>query len=574
MIIVRRVGTYVGKCSPDDRPKFKQAGFVLDRKKKVWCTSDDECAMLLYEYTTKSARKRLDGITFLKDQLAKQAIAASRAEKTDAKFPCPEGEEYLPFQEAGIEFTIPRKHTLIADAPGLGKTVQAIGVSNALPEIRQILAVVPASLKLNWEREFLKWDVKSLSIGVAHTKVVQNDDKIGTHTEYVWPNTEVVIINYEMVKKFPQCKDKQWDYIICDESHMLNSNTADRTRQIFGYRKIKPLKTKRWVFLTGTPILNKPVELWPLLHSIDPEGIGRNWHTFVYRYCDAKEVPWIPKGLDTSGSSNEEELNNYLREHFMIRRLKEDVLSQLPPKVRNPVYLPADGLKNIVKKEYKTAIDNLARLEAANDGKDYDPAVLKDATDEEIKEMVSRVFDLELVSDWDSKIAERKDAASIHFESMSIVREDVALAKLKMVKAYVDNLVEADEKVIVFVVHKSVAKALFNQYGDDAVMVVGGMTPKNKQAAVDRFQTDPECKVFIGNIDAAGVGYTLTAACHVVMAELSWTPSKAEQAEDRAHRITQLGVVVVHYLLVDGSIECLMIDSLLRKQKIIAKALN
>lgn len=458
-----------------------------------------------------------------------------------------------------------------------------MGIANALPWIRKALIIVPASLKINWKREFLRWDVKGLSVGVAesHNKRVPGSKPARYEVEHIWPDTDVVIISYKMVEAFTeQVHAQEWDYVVCDESHMLNNLKTMRTKQIVGggvgKKKIEAINSKKWVWLSGTPLLNKPVEFWTIFKTFDSKGLGKNWITFVRKYCDATKDYF--KRWDTSGSSNEEELGRYVREKFMIRRLKKDVLKDLPDKIRHPVFLPQEGLKRVVKKEYETFCDNLARLDAFNEDKEYSKDVLKDLPEEEIKALVNDIVNKGALPNWDEGLATRSEGEKIHFEAMSTVREDVALAKIPMVCSYVETLLDAGEKVIIFVVHKSVAKA-FKEYYDkknsvDAVLVVGGMTDKAKQASVDRFQEDPYCNVFIGNIDAAGVGYTLTESSHVVMAELSWTPSKGEQAEDRAHRIGQDNAVTVHYLLIDGSIECLMLDALLAKQDAIEKILN
>jgi SWI/SNF-related matrix-associated actin-dependent regulator 1 of chromatin subfamily A len=565
--IFRKDGLYLCRTvKQEEKIALKANGFSFDRQRKLWYTDSDDAAEFFYDFTAKNARKRLDNLKDLKREI----IAESFATTTDANFPSPEGLNYLDFQRAGIEYAVPRKFTLIADQPGLGKTIQAIGISNAISSISRILIIVPAGLKVNWFREFLRWDVKGLSVGVTETKRVPIKGTKRTKAEYVWPDTNVVITNYEMVKAYPEIKQEEWDYIICDESHMINNGKADRTRQVFGYKRIKPVRGKKWVFLTGTPILSRPIELWTLIQFVDREGLGENWQRYVYRYCAAMETPW---GIDTSGASNTEELGHILRRKFMVRRMKADVLTELPSKIRNPVFLPAEGMKRVVKKEYSTFLDNLARLESFNEDKEYTPEDYKDASPDEISALMQSVFDRGIAQDWDSELATKEESDKVHFEAMSGVREDVALAKLDMVKAYVDNLLLSEDKVIVFVVHKAVAKALKEKY-PDAAIVVGGMTPAAKQENVDLFQNNDDCNLFIGNIDAAGVGYTLTAASHVVMAELCWVPAKAEQAEDRAHRISQTETVVIHYLLVDGSIECYMIDALLAKQDMISEILD
>ena len=217
--------------------------------------------------------------------------------------------------------------------------------------------------------------------------------------------------------------------------------------------------------------------------------------------------------------------------------------------------------------------DNLARLNALNNDELYNAEVLKDLPEEDIKALVANLIETDSLPDWHDNIHDLEESEKIHFEAMSTAREDTALAKLPMVQAYIDNLILAGEKVVVFGVHKSVARALKERY-PKAALVVGGMSSTKKQAEVDHFNEDEECNPIIGNLHAMGVGWTLVVSSHVVVVELPWDPSQAEQAEDRTHRIGQTNAVTVHYLLVNGSIECLMIDALLAKQEVIGKILD
>ena len=223
---------------------------------------------------------------------------------------------------------------------GLGKTIQAIGTINADPLARNILIVCPASLKLNWQREFAKWDTKNLSYGVVTPK---------TKT---FPGLDVVIINYELMSKWQEdLRCREWSVLIIDEAHYIKNPKALRSQEIFGRKKVvketrddatgeisvkikealDPIKAKRRLFLTGTPIVNKPIELWPMIHALDPEGLGKSKMKYAFRYCGAHHNGF---GWDFTGSSNLDELQEILRSKFMVRRLKKDVLKELPPKRR------------------------------------------------------------------------------------------------------------------------------------------------------------------------------------------------------------------------------------------------
>jgi SWI/SNF-related matrix-associated actin-dependent regulator 1 of chromatin subfamily A len=170
---------------------------------------------------------------------------------------------------------------------------------------------------LNWLREWEKWD----TLG-RKAEVVRNGKQ-------EFPKTDVVIINYDILTKF-DLLFREWDLLILDEAHYCKNNKAARTKAIFGGKGQKPIKAKRRIILTGTPILNKPIEAYTILKSIAPDQFG-NWKYYTDRYCDAKHDGW---GVDVSGASNLGELQERLRSTCMVRRLKKDVLTELPAKRR------------------------------------------------------------------------------------------------------------------------------------------------------------------------------------------------------------------------------------------------
>ena len=576
MKVFRKDGQYVVQCKFEERHLPRKAGFTFDPRLKRWITSCDDTARQLYNYTIGSARQRLDNIEAVKQA----AIDASYAEDTDSSFPAPEGLNYLPYQKAGIEYALSRQDVLIADQPGLGKTIQFIGVTNALPKRERILVVCPASLKLNWRREFEKWTVHGYSVGIAETKPRQKKQEDGSTkrwTEALWPETEVVIVNYDLLPHFhDQIRERSWDFLCCDESHRLQTATTIRTRHVLGggrgKKRVERIEADRRIFLTGTPITSKPINLWTTVSAFDPDGLGKSFKKYAYRYCDAVTTPF---GLDTSGASNLEELRRLLRQTFMIRRKKKDVLKDLPDKRRQVIELPADGLRKVVKKELQVFEDNIARLAAFNDGEEYRPEeALADLTDDEIVDLMSDLCTRhKITGDWKHDARNLDEAFAYHFEAMSLVREETAMAKVPMAREYIDRILDSGEKAIVFVVHKAVADELRQHY-DGCAFVTGAVPKKRRQAEVDRFQEDDDCRVMIGNIAAAGEGFTMTTATHVVFVELTWTPAEMEQAEDRAHRIGQKNAVNIHFLVVEGSLEARIIEILIEKMEVIEEALD
>lgn len=469
-----------------------------------------------------------------------QTKELSRAKDLDVEIPVPDGLEYLGFQKAGIWFA-KDKDTLIADSMGLGKTVQAIGVLNLHDEYENVLVICPASLRLNWMREMNKWMVKPRTIGY----VERND----------YPeNTDIVVINYDVVERhLDKINSRDWDLLIIDESHYLKNPKAKRTKAILGDGKGHAgIKAKHKLFLTGTPILNRPVEIFPLINALDPDNWPKFW-PFGLRYCNGHKNSF---GWDFSGASNLQELQERLRSTIMVRRLKEEVLTELPPKRRQVIELPpTPKITSLLKKEkdaWERQEDVIRKLRVAVE------LAKVNGTKEEFSAAVRNL----------------NEGITASFSEMAVLRQEIALEKVPYVVEHVKDIAETGEKVVIFAHHKSVVAALKEALGDEAVTLVGDTKLEDRQAAVDAFQNDPAIKYFIGSIKAAGVGITLTAASNVVFAELDWVPGNLSQAEDRAARIGQRFSVLVQHLVMENSLDAKMAKTVIDKQEIIDKALD
>lgn len=418
--------------------------------------------------------------------------------------------ELMPYQLEGAQFCLDKSHAMIGDEMGLGKTIQAIEVVNQL-NLGRILVVCPASLKLNWRREMLVWLRRYYDIGV-----VEGGD---------WPDSEVVIINYDILGKHAsKLLSTPWDLIIFDECHYLKNPKAKRTIQAL------KIPTKKRIFLTGTPIVNRPIELFPILKSCFPQDIESYWW-YAKKFCNAYQTRW---GWDVSGASNIDLLNKSLKK-FMIRRLKKDVLTQLPSKTRQIIDLPA----------------NPRLLKAENS-------------------LLSRRFK---GMDYESVVGQL-EYDMISFSEMAAVRHETALAKVPSAIEYIKGTLDSQDKIVVFGHHRDVVAQIYDAFSDMAVMVHGGTSMANRQAAVDMFQKWPDKRIFVGNIQAAGVGITLTAASCVIFVELDWVPGNMTQAEDRCHRIGQKSNVLIQHLVLDGSLDAYMARVLISKQATLDKILN
>jgi SWI/SNF-related matrix-associated actin-dependent regulator 1 of chromatin subfamily A len=541
-------------------------------KLKVWWTPKSECAARLESECDDAAKELLSGHL--------KTVQASKAVDADVELPCPEGLEYKGYQKGGIAYAMQRPNTLIGDEMGLGKTIQALGLINAVPEIKNVLVVCPASLKLNWEREAKKWLMREFNMLVVDgmkddipaeaTMVIVNYDlvrgkKIDDPEFKVPPGTIVKVPKYvESSHVHAQLMARQWDLLVVDECHRIKDPKSLQAIAIIGReaapkkheRQILGLKhkTARNAFLTGTPFLNKPVEMHPLLAALAPQEFG-NFFKFAKRYCDAKQGPFA---WDFNGASNLEELQEKLRSTIMVRRLKKDVLTELPPKRRQIIVMkPGSGEAKVIKAEQDAWKIHEERMEMLQNELDFAHA----SGDQEAYK----------------KIADQlKQAKKVGFEQTSLARKNVALAKLPKV---IEHLEEAFEqginKIVVFGWHHEVCNAITDHFGAAAVKLTGEVTSsKERQEAVDRFQNDPSVKVFVGSIGAAGVGHTLTAASTVIFVELDWVPANINQAEDRCHRIGQHDSVLVQHLVLDGSLDARMVELLVQKQEIADKALD
>lgn len=465
-------------------------------------------------------------------QQRQQSIEDSKASSADIELPRPDGLDYMPFQKAGIRYALARPNVLIGDEMGLGKTIQAIGILNTDETIDSAIIVCPKSLKLNWKRELDKWQTRGLSVGVVNGG---------------WPDTQIVILNYEQLGKFDdKIQAQEWGCCILDEAHLIKNRKAQRSQHA------KAIKARRKIRLTGTPIVNRPIELYNLISDMADFG---SFFAFAKRYAGAVHNGW---GWDFSGAANLDELQRRLRETIMVRRLKMDVLTELPRKIRQIVEIEADtpAQKKAVKAEqvYEAATEEkLAGLRVAVE--------LAKADSEDI---------------YKAAVARLTEASKVVFVDMARLRHETAVAKIPAVIEHVRAALEDnDNKVIIAVHHHDMGNALMAGLSEfKPVMLTGENNEQQRQSAVDSFQNDPAVRVFVGSIMAAGVGITLTASSHVVFAELDWVPGNMSQMEDRAHRIGQTETVLVQHIVLSESLDARMARILVSKQAVIESALD
>ena len=540
-ILRTKGGVYYANSRYHERAALQGAGFRWSRNRKTWYTKNAKIAAKLIAHAHYTIRPQLEQVL----AQHRTGLHESRATTADIDVPAPAGLAYLPYQLAGIQYCLDRPATLIADEMGLGKTVEAIGVINADPTVERVLVVCPASLRLNWRQELLKWLVRPLSVGIAVGKV--------------WPRPEphVVIINYDILTKHgDRLYEQHWDLLICDEIHFCKNPAARRSQAVWGggrgKKRLAGLRARRRLFLTGTPVVNRPRELWPILKSIDPVKWG-DWDKFAFRYC----APYKGRyGWNFDGASYLPELQEQMRRACMIRRLKADVLHDLPPKRRQVIEIPAGRAAQQIKRETAAWTAQAARMASLRQ-----QVRLSKATDD--KDV------------YRASVRALREGRIAAFSEIAQVRRETAVAKVPFVVEHIESCLDAgSDKIVLFCHHHEVTDAYMAAFGKQAVRLDGRDSMDARDAAVRRFQEDPDVRVFVGGIRAAGVGLTLTAAAHVVFAELDWQPGALSQAEDRCHRIGQQDSVLCQHLVLEGSIDARMIRTILEKQEIISLALD
>lgn len=400
----------------------------------------------------------------------------------------------LPYQRAGVKYALEARRVLLADSMGLGKTCQGIALAlDTKMRGGKTLVVVPPHLRLQWIKECRRF-APSLNVttvtGRKPYRVLKHD---------------VLVIGDSVVRAWANKLSGNYDTLIVDEAHSIKNEKAERTRGVSLIANSIPANGII-ALMSGTLTPNRPSELLSPLKVIGRlNNVFGSRKQFLIRYCDYQV---LPNGFpNRNGASNTTELNNMLRGTCMVRRRKEDVLKDLPAKRRAQV----------------------------------DMELSKDEMNE--YRMAERDFLAWVLDKYGKEAHERAGKAEV-ITRMNKLREILGIAKVRSVVEHVKSLLEEGEQVVVFGYHRSVLNALrdaLNEYG--VVMVAGGSTPEAKQRYVEMFNAG-QAKVFIGQYESAGSGLNLTSASHVVLAEMPYSPSTGQQAEDRCHRIGQVNPVV------------------------------
>lgn len=431
--------------------------------------------------------------------------------------------ELFPFQEQGVRFLEAKDgRALVGDEMGLGKTIQALAYLQLHPELRPAIIVCPASLKLNWAKE-IRLTLSSKK-GVA---ILEGKKDIPTG----WlksVNRDIIIVNYDiLIGWLKEIRSINPKIVIADEAHYFKANSAKRTKAMKDLIKV----VSHFIALSGTPIMSRPMEIYNAWVMIDPVNCP-NFYEFAQKYCGAKHNGF---GWEYVGASNTEELHKLLTSTVMIRRKKTDVLKDLPDKIYSSIPMKLDN-----QKEYNLADSDFIGYVKKTKG----------------KEAAERASNAEVIA------------------QIEALKQIAVRGKLNAVIEWVHDFLESGEKLVLFGVHKFVIDKLINEFRGVAVKIDGSTSNIDKQKAVEAFQQDDNVRLLIGNIKAAGIGHTLTAASNVAFIEYPWTPGEMKQAEDRCHRIGQKNCVNIHLLVAYHTIEGEIVELLDSKTQILDAVLD
>lgn len=552
---------FIAHCLYEEHNVLKDVGFNWDIDMKRWTTNDIRTAEKLIGYCDEGA---LYQINWRKNQ-EKLQIAESSKTESNFKVKHPVNIKPFPYQLAGVEYMMKRKSVLLADAPGLGKTGQTLLAMNMRPNVEAII-ICPSVIKMNWLKEARKWLIGDILAYVYEPKKIRYYQGNNTPDE---KKTILHIINYELLKKhLDRLSRVSCNMVVVDEAHKAKNRDSIRSKLI------KQLSNKAFykILITGTPIYNKPKDLYALLNILNP-NLFRDFFSFAKRYC-APEKVWTGKQSITKydGASNMDELNTILRSNFMIRRLKEDVLKDLPKKMRSVITLEESSLIPLVKKEKET-------LEQLKNNTNK----LKEQI-EKMKEYAGKGND-----EWDSKyktmVKQLKDSKMMGIGEISKIRHELAVKKAPYVADFVREQLEGGEegsRVVVFAHHTDVCMLLMKELEEyHPALIIGSTKSNERQQAIAKFANpyhnrDNKCRVFIGSMGACSTGVDgLQKHCNtVVFAELDWTPSTVEQAEDRLQRIGQKNTVWVYHVVADQSLDSKIAKMLVEKNEVSHKILD
>lgn len=439
-----------------------------------------------------------------------------------------------PFQIQGIRKIEKWKgRALLADEPGLGKTLQSLYYAWRNLENPTIVVICPATIKENWKREAAKHVGMRAEILHGRTPPVFRND----NTNSLKRNT-IYIINYDIIGS-SKGNARTWnkflrrlkpDLVIIDECHYISNPDAKRTK----YVRQLCHKVKHIIGISGTPLTNKPAELWTILNLVRPDKFS-NRMRYLRRYCKPEFTPW---GIKYTGATRLDELHAKLKKYCMIRRKKSQVLKDLPAKTRIVIPIELSDMQ-----EYKEAeADFIGWLRKTHPHK-----------------------------------ANKARRAERLIRYGYLLRLTARL-KMKGIKEWIDNFMkDSNDKMIVFAINRFVVQDLHDHYPDISTRIDGSVTKKKRQEAIDEFIEKKRIRFLFGNMIAAGVGWSGKNVPYVAMTQLGFRPGDILQAEDRAHGIgrgKEGTPTFIYFLIGKGTIEEKQAQLVQSKQRVLDSVLD
>jgi SWI/SNF-related matrix-associated actin-dependent regulator 1 of chromatin subfamily A len=411
-------------------------------------------------------------------------------------------EKLRPFQKEAVYKAYHfNKRILIADEQGLGKTIEALAFLAQEKKHKPALIICPVSVKYNWAYEIDKWTDTAAHIvsGKSGLPIKKSD---------------FVIINYDIVaSRLKELLLFPFMTIVLDEAHYIKNYKAKRTKAVLSVAK----KIRHKLALTGTPLQNRPIEMFTTLKLLKNDLFFNRWE-YAKRYCGLKKTIY---GWDMTGSTNMKELHDLLVQNVMIRRLKKDVLEELPDKTNVPVVFPMKDMLEYHQEQ--------------------------------------------------SEILKKSTGTIENFHKLSLLCYE---GKKEMMFEWITDFLQTGRKLVLFAIHKHVIAEVFERFKDVIVKIDGSTKTEERKNVVDQFQKDGSIKLFIGNIKAAGTGITLTAASDVAFIQFGLNPGDIFQAEDRVHRITQKKKVNVYYFIAKDTYEIPLLKIIDQKKEIISEVIE
>ena len=492
--------------------------FVFQTKK--WVIKTDQVPILLAHLKTKPPTPNIqDAIVAIQDFLTPPVLTKNVAIKSMDTMMTLGGRTPFVHQQVAVEALLNQCKMLLGDEMGLGKTGTSV-LTGSLIQGRK-LVVCPASLKLNWKKEI------GLFAPNSHVVILGGKKRKIMPAVSDWQDDGWLVVNYDLLPKFEkEINQVAFSVLFLDEAHYvkaLNSNgEASSKRATAALRLAK--QCPHVYPITGTPIPNRVKDVWNILQSIDHPLAKKNFFSFANRYCNAKMTPF---GWDFEGASNTKELHEKLKP-YMIRRLKDEV-TDLPEKIRS--FIPVE----VDLKGYEQALNDY-----------YTNHNVTQYADPDVQQLVQ----------------------------LTGMRIELAKAKITSTIELAETVLENESCVIIFTCYQAVIDAVMAHFKDDCVKLTGACSNEKKEQAKALFQAGKK-KVIVMNLQAGGVGHTLTKASAVIFNDLYWVPTDHLQAEDRVHRIGQVNRCNIYYVYAQGAeIDEILAGSLNSKLKHINRAIE